>query len=105
MGFPALMVRESVRMERATICSCLLFLPKLTITGAGILGFCAPIRLIDGTCLNFLVSITLICYFHVSAAKIGIIIQYSKEKPKKVAKRQALPLYGIRVIRAIRGVT
>ena len=58
MGSPAPMVRESVRMGRVTKRSFAIpFLPQLTMTGLGMLGFPLPIRFIDGTCLNFLVSI------------------------------------------------
>ena len=59
MGFPALMERESVRMGRVTIYSLLMSsVPRLITTGSGMFGFGLPIRLIDGTCLNFFVFIS-----------------------------------------------
>lgn len=72
MGSPVPMVREFVRMGRVIIRSWpFLFEPTLTMTGRGMLALPLPIRLIDGTCLNFLVSIMIIGIL--SSAKVGII--------------------------------
>ena len=60
MGSPAPMGREFVRMGRVIKRPLFFFfVPQFTTTGLGIRGFRPPIRLIEGTCLNFFVSIVI----------------------------------------------
>ena len=63
MGSPAPMMRESSCMvgEIVRPFPCLL-VPRLRMTGAGMFGLRPPIRLIDGTCLNFFVSIIFVVF-------------------------------------------
>ena len=72
MGSPALMGREFVRMGRAMTRSwlCFLFNPLLTMTGLGMLGLTPPTLLIEGTSLNFLVSII---YIFLSKYTVNIL--------------------------------
>ena len=78
MGSPALRVREFVRMERVIIRSCVFFpFPHFRMTGLGIIGLRSPILLMDGTCLNFLVSI-IVAIMNYVFAKIGVFTDSSK---------------------------
>lgn len=75
MGSPAPMVRESSCMEGEIVrpFPCLL-VPRLRMTGAGMFGLRPPIRLMDGTCLNFFVSIIFVvsnCFFTKSHIRRG----------------------------------
>ena len=82
-------------MGRVIVRSFLLLLfPQLTITGLGILGFRPPNLLIDGTCLNFLVSI-IAYYSFFLRAKIQHLFESSKylwEKENREGRGAALPI-------------
>ena len=61
------------------------------MTGLGMFGFLSPIGLTEGTCLNFLVSIssTFLEYSFFSPAKISIISETAKGIPEKLDKPQS----------------
>ena len=78
MDPPVPMVRESVRTGRVIVRSreCPFF-PALTTTGRGIRGFRLPTIEIEGTCLNFLVSICVRLYYRCTFVLNIIFFQFS----------------------------